>query len=157
MKKVIIFTVGAMVCALLMNTCETPKQTSSGTGTDDAKKADSDLVEKYWKLVELYGNPVTATEDNRREAHIILKNDGSYNGNAGCNTIRGSYSLNAPGRIAFSEGATTMMMCLNGMETEEKFKEVIRITDSYIVKNDTLMLHRARMAPLARFVAVYMK
>jgi heat shock protein HslJ len=105
----------------------------------------------------LYGNPVTAPEDNRKEAHIILKNDGSYNGNAGCNTIRGSYSSSAPGRIAFSEGATTLMMCLKGMETEEKFKEAIKIADSYIVKNDSLMLHRARMAPLARFVAVYME
>ena len=156
MKKIIISTLGAALCVLLMNACETSKQSSSGAVSAEAKKADSELIEKYWKLVDLYGNPVIA-EDNQKEAHIILKKDGSYNGNAGCNTLLGSYSLGAPGRISFSEGATTLMMCLKGMDTEEKFKQAIKMTDSYIVKNDTLMLHRARMAPLARFVAVYMK
>ncbi|MDR2562670.1 MAG: META domain-containing protein [Prevotellaceae bacterium] len=156
MKRIIISTASAMICLLLVAACNTPKPASTGASSTEAKKTDPELVEKYWKLVELYGNPVTV-EENQKEAHLILKSDGTYNGSAGCNTLLGSYSLGAPGRISFSEGATTLKMCLKGMETEEKFKQVIKMADSYLVKQDTLLLHRARMAPLARFVAVYMK
>lgn len=117
------------------------------------EKVDRMLVEKYWKLVELYGKPVTSPV----EAHVIFHIEGSrYSGNAGCNRISGSYRARDNARISFSQPAATQMMCLS-MDTETMFKDVIVRADSYSVQGDTLVLNRARMAPLARFVAVYMQ
>ena len=119
-------------------------------------KVDQNLVEKYWKLLELYGNPITPA-NNAKEAHIIFHIDGNrFSGDAGCNRLMGSYQTKEHNRIVLSSAATTMMMCLN-METETKFLQVLETADSYLVQNDTLILNRARMAPLARFVAVYLR
>lgn len=119
-------------------------------------KADKNLVEKYWKLTELFGNPVT-TPEGGKEAHMILKIDGNrVNGNSGCNSFNGTYQLKPGNRISFSQMASTMMMCLN-MDTEKKMNEVLGMADNYVVNGDTLVLNKARMAPLARFEAVYMK
>lgn len=119
-------------------------------------KADVNLVEKYWKLTELFGEPVT-TPEGGKEAHIILKREGNHvNGNSGCNTFSGTYVLKPGNRIGFSKIASTMMMCLD-MDTETKMHQVLETADNYVVNGDTLVLNRARMAPLARFEAVYMK
>jgi len=65
----------------------------------------------------------------------------------------GTYELSDPNRIKFSQLIGTMMACEN-MEVENGLREVLKSTDSYHVSADTLQLFRARMAPLARFVAV---
>jgi heat shock protein HslJ len=115
------------------------------------------IVEKYWKLLELYGNPIVPAADDAKNAHIIFKTEANqFNGNAGCNIITGDYELKGIDRIRISAKVSTMKMCFD-METETKFLQVLEMADSYAVRNDTLTLHRARMAPLARFVAVYLK
>ena len=116
-------------------------------------KIDNPLVEKYWKLIELRGAPI----DNKsgKEAFIIFKaQENRIHGNFGCNNFTGSYKLEEGNRINFSQMASTMMMCMN-METEQAFSEVLRMADNYYVDGNHLALNRARMAPLARFVAVY--
>ncbi|MDL2222629.1 copper resistance protein NlpE N-terminal domain-containing protein [Bacteroidales bacterium OttesenSCG-928-M11] len=115
-------------------------------------KLDDAILNKYWKLVELMGNPVN-TPEGAKEPFMTLKTDGRVHGNFGCNTFNGSYALRIGNRISFSQMASTMMMCLN-METESKFSEVLSIADNYSIDGDNLTLNRARMAPLARFVAV---
>lgn len=119
-------------------------------------KVDKGLVEKYWKLTELFGEPVT-TPEGGKEAHMILSVDGNrIHGNSGCNTFNGTYELKPGNRITFSKMASTMMMCVN-MDTETKMHQVFETADSYILNGDSLVLNRARMAPLARFVAVYLR
>lgn len=116
-------------------------------------KVDSQLVDKYWKLIEISGKPVTK-DDVAKEAFIQLHALGSrINGNAGCNTFFGSYKLTGNTHIRFSQVGSTMMMCLN-MDVENQMKKVLETADSYVIKGDTLALNRARMATLARFVAV---
>lgn len=118
-------------------------------------KVDKELVEKYWKLTELFGEPVT-TPEGGKEAHMILKQEGNrVNGNAGCNSFSGTFTLKPGNRISFSKMASTMMMCSN-METETKFHQILEMADNYVVNGDSLVLNKARMAPLARFEAVYM-
>jgi heat shock protein HslJ len=41
------------------------------------------------------------------------------------------------------------------MDTEKQFLQALQTTDSYTVRNDTLVLNRERTIPLARFAAVY--
>lgn len=121
-----------------------------------AKLADDGVTEKYWKLVELNGRSVPALE---REPHLILKStDGGVTGFGGCNGFSGSYELDeTASRISFDQIASTMMACPSGMETEQAFHEVLRTVDNYSLNGDRLTLNRARMAPLARFEAVYLR
>lgn len=119
-------------------------------------KVNDDLVEKYWKLVELNGQPVKFDDKmGEREPHIIFKIDGNrVNGNAGCNSFFGTYELQPGNRIKFSQVGSTMMACID-MDVEKRFLEVLNMADNYNVTGDKLVLNRARMAPLARFEAVY--
>jgi len=151
MKKVI-FIMGIAILSLCATACKTQNKAES---INNSSTTTSELTEKYWKLIELFGNPIVA-ENNANEAHIIFKAEGDqFNGSTGCNRFSGTYQIEKPDRITFSQAVSTRMMCLN-MDTENRFLEVINTANSYVVRNDTLSLNRARMAPLARFVAVYL-
>lgn len=125
------------------------------------KVAEATLRETYWKLTELMGKPVAKT---RNEAHIILKENpddtsamtGRVNGSSGCNRMTGGYELKDLNRIRFTQMAGTMMACIDGMELEREFLDVLGKVDSYTVTGTTLHLNHARMAPLAKFEAVYL-
>jgi heat shock protein HslJ len=127
------------------------------TLTKTAKTAagNSDLTNRRWKLVELMGKPVVYSEGQTNEAFISFKTDGKVSGNLGCNTFSGTYTLQDGNRIRFSETVSTLKMCLD-MATETEFKKILEIADNYNLDGDILVLNRARMAPLARFEAVYM-
>lgn len=114
------------------------------------------ITDKYWTLIELRGSEVKGENTPPKLPHLILWSDTNrVTGNAGCNSFTGSYEMNdQTGRIQFSKVASTQMICPE-MELEDQFMEVIEVTDNYSIKGDTLSLNRARMAPLAKFVAVY--
>jgi len=116
------------------------------------------LGETYWKLIELNGHPVGPHPGGKgREAHMILKNAGSrVEGSGGCNRFFGSYALKPGNRIRFYGLGSSMMAC-PGMDSEAAFFRVLETADSYALDGDRLQLHKARMAPLARFEAVYLK
>ena len=119
-------------------------------------KVDQNLVEKYWKLLELYGNPIAPAANNSREAHITFHVEGNrFSGDAGCNRMMGSFKTREHNQIVLSSAATTMMLCIN-METETNFLKALEVTDNYIIKNDTLTLNR-ETSPVAKFVAVYLR
>lgn len=123
------------------------------------KKAtmDTDITEKYWKLIELNGQAIT-TGEKQKEIHLILKNeDNLVAGFGGCNLLNGIYELDEKtNRLSFSKMKTTLMACEN-MQTEDMFHKVLAKIDNYTIKNDTLSLNKARMAPLAKFTVVYLR
>ena len=114
------------------------------------------LTEKYWKLVELNGSPVPTLE---REPYLILKaKGGRVSGFGGCNPFTATYELDeAASRIRFRKLAIATMACSSSLEMEEAFHQVLRTVDNYSLNGDRLTLNRARMAPLARFEAVYLR
>jgi heat shock protein HslJ len=123
------------------------------------KKSDFDqqITEKYWKLIEFRGQKVTMGEDQPREQHFVLHTaDSRISGHGGCNSFTGSYTLSEIDRISFSPLAATRMACLND-NNENAFLSMFEEVDNYSIRNDTLLLNKARMAPLAKFVAVYFK
>lgn len=142
----------AVLLCLLLCAC------AGGSGASASSQAmaqpQASLTETYWKLTELMGQPVGGLE---REPHIVLREgEGSYHGFGGCNRIAGRYEHSAPGRIRFSQGAATMMACIDGMEVEAQLLQALGNADSYTLHGQQLQLNRARMAPLARFEAVYL-
>lgn len=113
------------------------------------------LVEKYWKLKSLNGNPVEMTDDQEREAYFTLKTEGNrVVGFGGCNNLMGSYKLGVGNRIRFSQMATTMMACPDA-ENESEFLKVFERADNYTLTGDELLLNEGKKAPLAAFEAVY--
>lgn len=115
------------------------------------------ITEKYWKLTELMGKPVAKTAAMNREPHIIFRTEGNrVNAYGGCNAMMGSYELMDGNRIKFSQMAGTMMACPD-MSIEDELKKVLEMADNYNLDGDKLVLNRARMAPLARFEAVYLR
>lgn len=117
---------------------------------------DASLTETYWKLTELLGEPVPSPALNKKEVHIILKNGNRLQGFAGCNNIMGVYEIKNELSIFFSGVATTLMACPD-MKTEDSLKKVLEQVDNFSIKGNTMSFNKARMAPLARFEAVYLK
>lgn len=133
------------------------KNDSTGRSQDSSSDQNQAILEKYWKLVELYGNPVVVDSTFIKEPHIIFKKqDNRIIGSGGCNNITGSYELAADGSISVPQPIATRMACPN-MEIENKFLEALQMADNYTVNEDMLVLNKARVAPLARFKVVYMK
>jgi len=119
------------------------------------KKTTETITGKYWKLIELQGQAI-AEGTSRKEPYIRLNaEENRIEANGGCNGMGGTYELSDPNRIKFSQLIGTMMACDN-MEVENGLKRVLESADSYHLSAsaDTLQLFRARMAPLAKFVAV---
>jgi heat shock protein HslJ len=113
------------------------------------------LTNKYFKLIELMGKPVKMFENQQREAHMILKQDGNrVNGFGSCNTFNGSFELKEKNRISFSKMATTLKACPE-METESQFFKILEMTDNYNFDGKYLQLNKAKMAPLAKFEVVW--
>jgi len=115
----------------------------------------TDIVGKYWQLIELRGNEVPEFEDKERQPHFILNiENNQVFGHGGCNRFSGTYIIESGNRIRFSPMAATQMFCFDNMEIESEFIQIFEIVDNYTVSDNILSLNRARMAPLARFVMV---
>jgi len=132
----------------------TKKSTNSGMSPDNPN---SDLIETYWKLTELMGEPIVMTPGTKKEMHMVIKKqDNLVNGNGGCNSFTGSYTVLEGNRISFSKLAGTKMACID-MEKETTFMEALQKADNYAIQGKILSLNKGRMAPLAKFEAVYLK
>ena len=158
MRK-ITFIMGIVIIVFAVNGCKAKKQISgtvqevNGIYTETLPYTNQSLVEKYWKLTELYGNPV-ASVDGSREAHITFHIDGNrFDGSTGCNRFTGSYQVEENAHITLSQVATTRMMCID-MSVETQFLEVLEAAKNYLIKGDILTLSNSQNSPLARFVTV---
>lgn len=111
------------------------------------------LTEKYWKLAELNGQQIPSVA-NDKEPHIIFKSeDNRIVGSGGCNSFHGSFELKDGNRITLSKIAATKMACPD-MNIEDRFFKMLETVDNYNLTENSLVLNRARMAPLARFELV---
>lgn len=107
-----------------------------------------------WTLVELQGQPVTGLT---RAPFLVLDAAGNRaSGFGGCNSFSGAFVLDESAlRLRFERMASTLRACTSGMETEQALHQVFEMVDNYSLAGDQMSLNRARMAPLARFVATF--
>lgn len=104
-----------------------------------------------WELVELMGKPIDARTG--QSPWMRFESKGSrVHGFSGCNRFSGTYELEPGNRIRFSRVAATQMACPD-VGVEMDFHRAVSGADSFNVNGEDLALHRARMAPLARFKA----
>lgn len=127
-----------------------PKNTSAVAKSDG-------IEEKYWKLTELMGKPAPLTPADAREIHIkFRKQENRLEGFGGCNGLGGTFELKPGDRIAISKVIRTQMAC-SQLDVENELVKALEMADNYNFNNDKLVLNKARMAPLARFEAVYFR
>ncbi|MBI1932953.1 MAG: META domain-containing protein [Ignavibacteriales bacterium] len=143
--------------SMIVISCSCYDQNSTENLNKQFDEGDNNITEKYWKLIELTGQQIKFDENQKKEIHIILKNeDNHFIGNGGCNNISGEYEMIEGNRIKFSKVISTKMYC-NNLETEDRFLGVLDKVDNYTIQNDTLSLNKSKMATLAKFIAVYLK
>ena len=134
--------------ALLLGGC------ASSAPTSHAEAPAALFAPSYWRLTELMGQPVAAPSAGSRVPSIRFEREGGrVSGFSGCNSFSGGFTHAQGNRLRFSQMAATLMACADA-NVEPAFFRVLDSTDSYHVDGDVLVLHRARMAPLARFEAV---
>lgn len=142
----------AILCAFALMNCNTPAKTNENTNAA-ATPMNTELLETHWKLIELNGQVVTNPAGNQKEAYIMLTKEGNrVQGSGGCNSLMGSYELQEGNQIKFSGIAMTRMMCPD-MAMETQLGPIFDAVDNYAINGKFLMLHKAKMAPLAKFEA----
>lgn len=147
-----IYNIGIILLLVFSYGCKTARTTvPEQTGNT------STLEETYWKLTEIMGKAVGPTPADKKEIHLKFRKDGNkVEAFGGCNGLGGTYTLEKGNRIRISDLIGTMMAC-DQLETENQLKEILKMADNYSLNGTQLTLNKARMAPLARFEAVYFK
>lgn len=115
------------------------------------------LVGRRWLLQELRGRPIPAATDPAEQLFLQFNAESrSVHGYAGCNlTFSSQFTIEAPTRLRFSDLVSSLGPCRDdtGTAREGELVRILMETDSYAVANGRLSLFRARMAPLAVFIA----
>lgn len=120
------------------------------------QKIDTELKEKYWKVVELSGVQIIWKNENQREPHIIFRSfENKFNGNGGCNTFSGSYELLTGNEIMLSPVMATKMYCEGTMTVEDQLFQILGKVNGYSVIGDELSFTDKEGNIIAKFEAVY--
>ncbi len=106
---------------------------------------------KTWRLTELAGQPLTATEPERAPSLTLDPATKRASGSAGCNRFNGTYELSG-NSLRFGPLATTRMMCPPEiMAVEDAMLEALATELTWSLQDGTLILTREGQL-LARFV-----
>ncbi len=115
---------------------------------------ENQLTGVKWKLIEINGQAFKAVEGQNVEAFLVFEEkENRIYGSGSCNNFNGSYELKDGQRITLTGLATTMMACPN-MKIEQELFEVLNNCDNFTIHQSVLSLNKARMAPMAKFIAV---
>lgn len=142
MKKILFFT----VLSLLLNSCTTINP--------NKKDFDSQIQEKYWKLISLNGEKVVMAKNQEREVYFILKNDKTLKGFSGCNNFGGNYSISKNNKVKFLNISSTEMACPDLKINEQKVLNLFTNEKDYSIEKDTLKMYQSEKV-VATFEAVY--
>lgn len=109
----------------------------------------------HWKLVAIQGKPLPPRAPNSlgNEAHLTLHpQDQRISGSGGCNGLMGSYKL-AGASLSFGQIAGTLRMCVDTMDTERRFLDMLSAVRAWEAQGTHLKLKDASGATLAEFEA----
>lgn len=127
----------------------------AGCGCKTSKKSVSSgqypLVGTQWNLVKLNGAEIGA--DFALRPFITFDTAEAVQGNLGCNTFFGTYSVNKKHKMTLEFQGATKRLCKQ-MEVEKKFMQALkRDITRYEIKGDELILF-AEDEEVMRFVGV---
>jgi heat shock protein HslJ len=107
-----------LASSILVSTTCAYSQTTPPASRGKMQTAKTPSLENTdWKLIWLDGSPVTPQQ---KEPHLLFdSNTHRVSGSGGCNQLTGSYQLTG-NQLKFGLIASTMMACVQGMETEQQ-------------------------------------
>jgi copper homeostasis protein (lipoprotein) len=126
-------------------------------------RADSELVNTYWKFVRMAGQPIKAV-DGHREPGLTLRNADArgggrpaYTATVGCNQLGGTYAVNGK-TLTFGAGMSTLMACAPPLgDLERRLAGTLANTRRWQVTGPTLELSDEDGLSLALLEAVYLQ
>lgn len=124
MKKLLILLVTAAVAVGCCSPCRSR-----------AKNA-KPLEGTVWHLVKVGGESKTLPAES---FNLILK-DNNVGGKAACNSLLGKYATGDKFKLRFSSVGTTMMLCPENGELEQKFLNILSKVTHYDIDYNMLML-----------------
>lgn len=115
--------------------------------------ARSELLETYWRLVEIDGKPITIPP-GEREPHLVLTREGKVSGNTGCNSLGGVFRQSAD-VLRFEKLLMTRRACVaaEANALESTFVKALESTASHHIAGETLELRDAADAVRMRLEA----
>jgi len=127
---------------------EMPASSPPAAGRNSA----ASLEDTDWKLTHL-GKAAVTVASPQNEPHLTLNSESHrVSGSGGCNRLMGSYERNG-NELTFSQMASTMMACPEGMDTEKAFLHAIEEVKTWKVTQRKLELFDAGGNAVARFEA----
>ena len=139
------------VCALLLAACA-----HDSPSTPPAVQSTAQLLNTYWKLVQL-GDQVVSSPAGTREIHLVLHSENQrVAGFSGCNQMMGSYALEGS-TIRFEQMGGTLMACVPEREIERQFLAVFPEVVPWEITGETLRLIGAEGQTLATFESRYLR
>jgi copper homeostasis protein (lipoprotein) len=126
-------------------------------------RADSALIDTYWKFVRMAGSPVRVI-DNHREPSLVLRGAGQagggrpgYSATVGCNQLGGTFDIKGDA-LTFGAGISTLMACAPPLgDMERRLSEMLSNARRWQVNGPTLELFDEQGQTLALLEAVYLK
>lgn len=134
-----------------------PEWTCATTGGYTGAKADAELTNTYWRILDIAGNAVSAVE-NRREPHLILRTGetATFKATVGCNMMRGGYETEGVS-LSFGTAAMTRMMCPSPLdEAERALARALERVARWQIDGTTLDLFDKSGVRVLRAEAVYL-
>jgi len=114
------------------------------------------LVNTYWKLIELNGQPA-ALGAGERELNMVLTSEGKHvRGFSGCNRFTGSYEQNES-QLRLKPLVATRMACREGMEQEQRFLDALGSVRRFSISGDSLTFYTGEQRPILRFHAIALR
>ena len=108
------FSLCAALCPALFFSCSSSQQLNNWSS-----------IEGEWNIIELKGSTVVPGQEQKFPFIGFDTTEGRIYGNAGCNSLIGSFDLKEkPGKLDLSKVGTTMMMCPD-MELEQRVLSVL--------------------------------
>lgn len=116
--------------------------------------ASSDFLNTYWKLMKIDSKSIKVAK-NMKEPYILFENDGkSVKGFGGCNAMFGTFKQNGQA-IKIGPLASTRKACINGMDIEAEFHDILSKTKKWYIQGEVLKFTDAHGKNLAEFKAIY--
>jgi heat shock protein HslJ len=128
------------------------KRVSKAAPGESQSTSDATLENTHWNLTALGEAPIS-TDSPQTEAFLVL-DPGQHrvSGSGGCNRLMGSYELNGD-KLTFGQMAGTMMMCPQGMDTEQAFLKSLGQVSKWKITGQSLQLLDSGGKVLAQFKA----
>lgn len=108
------------------------------------------LLNKKWRIFEMYGKPFKPETTSKKEGYITFDEDENrVIASAGCNTMSGDFNILPKNKLEFGVFMSTAMACEN-MQDEGKLGKILSETKKFNVNNDELTLINKNQETIAK-------